>query len=408
MAIVFPFIEILKSTVGITFLVMVMMLLIEFVNVSSSGKWLEKLQHRPFLQIFVASVLGLIPGCIGGFTVVSLYTHRLLSFGALVAGMISTFGDSAFLLFAISPSSAPLLLTSLFGVALVAGIITHLVFKNHSFYSADAHTLEIHQDHTHEKGRAQLSWQNIKHISFARAILIFGLLIYLTALGTGVISHEHGSMPEMGAPHPHEAVCMEGCPEHHDGEIHEGPAPCHEGAHHHDGEIHEGAHHHDHAGGHHHHGGENIIFGILALLTLIVVAFCSEHFLQEHLWEHVIKHHFISVLLWTLGVLLALAVINHFTDLGSLIAHNSWMTWALLLMALATGIIPESQPQFVWIYLFASGLLPFSILLASSVVQDGHGALPLLAYSRKSFLLMKAVNIAFGLIIGVMGILLGF
>ena len=373
--------EILTSTVGITCLVMVMMLLIEFINVSSSGHALEKLQHHPSLQIVVTSLLGLIPGCIGGFTIVSLYTHRLISFGALVAGMISTFGDSAFLLFAISPKTALPLFLSLFAVAIIGGFITHLVFKKQAFYSSDTHTLELHEGHQHEHGKAQLSWNNIKKISFARAILIFGLLMYLTALGTGFISHEHGSMPAV-----------------------------HQEAHHEmsDSGISVREIHSDADEEHHHLHGENVVFGLLALFTLIIVAFSSEHFLQEHLWEHVIKHHFMSVLLWTLGVLLFLAVLNHFVDLQSVIAHNRWVTWALLFVALGLGIIPESQPQFVWIYLFAAGAIPFSILLASSIVQDGHGALPLLAYSRKSFLMMKVVNVVFGLVVGIAGILFGF
>lgn len=393
--------EIITSTVGITCLVMVMMLLIEFVNVSSSGHLLEKLRNRPFLQIVVASILGLIPGCIGGFTIVSLYTHRVLSFGALVAGMISTFGDSAFLLFAISPKTTLPLLGGMLVVALLGGFLTHLVFKKRTFYSDDTHTLKVHEEHTHEHGHAQLSFSNIKKISFARAILIFGLVFYLVALGTGLISHEHGSMPQAAevtahhdADHGHEAVA----------EFH------HHHEHHHHAEGHElqgDMHHHHHdAEEHHHLHGENIVFGILALLTLVVVAFCSEHFLQEHLWEHVIKHHFLSVLLWTLGVLVALALLNHFFDLPSLIEQHKWLPWVLLFVALGIGIIPESQPQFIWIYLFASGTIPFSILLASSIVQDGHGALPLLAYSRKSFLMMKAMNILFGLLVGVVGLIL--
>lgn len=379
--------DIVTGTVSITCLVMVMMLLIEFVNVSSSGQLLSKLQKRPYLQVLVASLLGLIPGCIGGFTIVSLYTHRLLTFGALVAGMVSTFGDSAFLLFAMSPRTAPLLLGSLFGVALFAGVVTHLLFRNRPFYSDDAHTLEVHREHEHGHGKAQLSLLNIKKMSFSRAILIFGLVLYLTALGTGAISHEHGSMPDMGNLENREVVsdCHDHCCEHE-----------------HSGEVAMEEHHE------HHLHGENLVFGILALITLFVVAFCSDHFLQEHLWEHVIKHHFMSVLLWTFGVLVALAVVNYFVDLEMLIASNRWVTWALLFLALALGIIPESQPQFIWIYLYAAGVLPFSILLASSVVQDGHGALPLLAYSRKSFLMMKAANIAFGLLIGIAGILLNF
>ena len=393
--------EIITSTVGITCLVMVMMLLIEFVNVSSSGRLLEKLRNHPYLQIVVSSLLGLIPGCIGGFTIVSLYTHRVLSFGALVAGMISTFGDSAFLLFAISPKTTLPLLGGMFATALVGGGITHLLFKNKPFYSSDTHTLEVHEAHTHEHGKAQLAFSNIKKISFARAILIFGLVFYLVALGTGLISHEHGSMPQAAAvatqtevEHHHEAV--ENHHEHHHAEA----AAPHDDMHHH-----EGHHHHDGEEHHHHLHGENIVFGILALLTLVVVAFCSEHFLQEHLWEHVIKHHFLSVLLWTLGVLAALAVLNHFFDLNALIGEHKWLPWVLLFVALGIGIIPESQPQFIWIYLFASGTIPFSILLASSIVQDGHGALPLLAYSRKSFLMMKAMNILFGLLVGVVGLI---
>ena len=148
--------DIITGTVSITCLVMVMMLLIEFVNVSSSGHLLSKLQKRPYLQVLVASLLGLIPGCIGGFTIVSLYTHRLLTFGALVAGMISTFGDSAFLLFAMSPRTAPALLGSLFVIALVAGVVTHLLFRNRPFYSDDPHTLEVHQGDQHEHGHGKV------------------------------------------------------------------------------------------------------------------------------------------------------------------------------------------------------------------------------------------------------------
>ena len=64
--------DVLKSSLTLTCLVMIMMLLIEFVNVGSAGKWMAKLQHRPFMQILLATLLGLVPGCIGGFAIVSL------------------------------------------------------------------------------------------------------------------------------------------------------------------------------------------------------------------------------------------------------------------------------------------------------------------------------------------------
>jgi hypothetical protein len=53
-----------------------------------------------------------------------------------------------------------------------------------------------------------------------------------------------------------------------------------------------------------------------------------------------------------------------------------------------------------------SGVIPFTILLANSVVQDGHGALPLLAESKKSFLLLKLVKFVIGFLVGIVGIYL--
>ena len=114
------------------------------------------------------------------------------------------------------------------------------------------------------------------------------------------------------------------------------------------------------------------------------------------------------MLLWTLGVLLVLGAIYHFWDVNALIEEYKWATLALLLLAVLLGIIPESGPHLVFVVMYFSGAIPFSILLASSVVQDGHGALPLLAYSRKSFLMMKAINVVFGLIVGLIGYFIGF
>ena len=64
------------------------------------------------------------------------------------------------------------------------------------------------------------------------------------------------------------------------------------------------------------------------------------------------------------------------------------------------GVIPESGPHLVFVTLFSQGLLPFSVLAASSAVQDGHGMLRLLAESRWAFVKVKALNVLAGLILG--------
>ena len=391
------FFEVLKSSLTLTCLVMIMMLLIEFINVGSAGKWMAKLQHRPFAQILMAVLLGLIPGCIGGFAIVSLFTHNLLCFGALVAGMIATFGDEAFVLMAYSPKWTLILSAVLFVIAIVAGGLTQLVFRKRKFV-LESHSFEVHEEHEgehhhEEHARANLSFRNLKSMSFPRALLVFGLIIYIVAILTGGHEHHHDLMPALGettieADHHHHHHCDA------------------------DSELCETMEAEEH---HHHHEGlhaddpdawENIFFLVLACITLVVVALSSEHFLQSHLWEHVIKHHFLSIFLWTFGVLLCLKILYLFVDVDSLIGQSHWALWGLMLLAVLIGFIPESGPHLIFVVMFMNGTIPFSILLVSSIVQDGHGALPLLAQSRKNFLLMKAINMLVGLLVGVICLLL--
>lgn len=76
-------IGILKHAMMITSFVLIMMLLIEYINVHTRGSWQQILQKTRFGQYVLGAVLGVIPGCLGAFTVVSLYSHRTVSFGAL-------------------------------------------------------------------------------------------------------------------------------------------------------------------------------------------------------------------------------------------------------------------------------------------------------------------------------------
>jgi hypothetical protein len=52
------------------------------------------------------------------------------------------------------------------------------------------------------------------------------------------------------------------------------------------------------------------------------------------------------------------------------------------------------------VMLYAAGNVPVSALVASSVVQDGHGMLPLLAHSWRDFIKVKAINLVAGILVG--------
>ena len=142
---------------------------------------------------------------------------------------------------------------------------------------------------------------------------------------------------------------------------------------------------------------------VLSVGMLLVVGTVPEHFLEEHLWKHVVRQHLPQVFAWTLGTLLAMHVLTENLNLEGIIRENLWV---VLLIACLVGVIPESGPHLVFLTLFVAGTIPASILLASSIVQDGHGMLPMLAHSRKVFAQVKAINLAVGLAIGAAGLIL--
>jgi len=139
--------------------------------------------------------------------------------------------------------------------------------------------------------------------------------------------------------------------------------------------------------------------------SLFVVLTVPDHFLKEHLWDHIVKVHALRIFLWTFGTLLALHYLMNYIDINSIIENNRLI---VLVFAVLVGIIPESGPHLLFVTLFAQGAIPFSILLASSASQDGHGMLPLLAESKKAFVAVKLVNVIFALLLGLVGYVFKF
>jgi len=81
------------------------------------------LRRQRRLQIPIAALLGMSPGCAGAIIVTSAYSSGNVTLGALVAALTGTMGDAAFLLIATKPLTAAVI----FPLSLVAGIITGLI-----------------------------------------------------------------------------------------------------------------------------------------------------------------------------------------------------------------------------------------------------------------------------------------
>jgi len=338
------FIELFKESVMITGFIFVMMLVIEYINIQTKGAWRDAIKERPWGQYLIAALLGATPGCLGAFTVVALYSHRVVSFGAVVAAMIATSGDEAFLMFAMFPGKALLLTGIIFIIGALSGFLVDKFIPGKFLkILLPERSLPLHDEDKctcYPKGHIG---EQLKNLSMERALLTGILLFFIFGVLFGGVGPEIWNWIK-------------------------------------------------------------VTVMITALISLFIVTTVPEHFLKEHLWNHIVKVHIPKIFLWTFSALLVIHLVIQHIDLKSLIENNMLMT---LVIAVLVGIIPESGPHIVFVTLFFHGTIPFSVLLASSIVQDGHGMIPLLAESKRSFIIVKGINVIIGLTVGILLLQIG-
>lgn len=86
----------------------------------------------------------------------------------------------------------------------------------------------------------------------------------------------------------------------------------------------------------------NLIFALVSLVVVYFIATSPEHIIKEHLWEHIIKKHFLPIFLWTFGALVVIEIGLHYFHIENWVSSNiPWM----ILFAILIGIIPESGPH---------------------------------------------------------------
>lgn len=274
--------EVLVESLEVCMFVMLMMTIIELLNLESHGGILRRLRGNRIGQVGLCALLGVVPGCAGGFAVTSLYNHGIVSFGALVAMMIASSGDEAFVMLSMFPRTAVLVMVSLAVLAFLVGLLVDgLKIKAHKCSGIDI-------------------------------------------------------SPDTDAAH------------------------------------------------------------------------CKHHrtfksFITNDLWHHVILKHLPRVFAWTFGVLLFIAFIQQYVDVSAWINDK---TLLMIILAALIGIIPESGPHLIFVTLYAQGVLPLPVLLASCISQDGHSGLALIAENKRSFFVAKAINVVVAIGVGVITMLL--
>jgi len=336
---------IFKHALEITFFVFVMMLLVDFVDAASKRRMSDFIKGGPWRQYTLTSFLGSTPGCLGAFMSVSLYVHGMISFGAIVGGMIATSGDEAFVMLAQFPGTGLALFGLLFASGILFAWISDQLVKLLKITPCAA-CLEGHCEQCLSGTEQQVIIadifqpqnfvSNYHSLSFTRFLLLSLILSFLVFVSFGILGPDIWNW-------------------------------------------------------------KRITFVALSLCALYIATVVPEHYLHNHIWEHIIKQHLFRVFLWSSGALLFVHYGLKFWDLETYI--HSHMLWVLVIGALL-GIIPESGPHLIFVMMYSQGLIPFSVLFTTSFVQDGHGMLPLLSYSLKDSALIKLFNLIFGLAVG--------
>lgn len=340
-------IDVIRETVVITGFVFVMMLVIEYVNVLTSGAWQSVLARNRWAQYALAAGLGVLPGCLGNFAVVAMYSHRILSLGAVVAAMIATSGDEEFVMIAMVPRQAMLVFGICFALGVLAGaVVDAIAARRRSPDAICCNGLEVHAQFEGTLFDRAMIVRQWRDCTAARGVLAVSLALLIAGVLSGQVETEGWN-------------------------------------------------------------SVRVLLLITSAIALFIVATVSDHFLEEHLWRHVAKRHLPSIFLWTLGALVAMYLLLDRAqfDVAGAVARGKWI---VLAAACLIGLIPESGPHLVFVTLFARGAIPFSILLASSIVQDGHGMLPMLAQSRRTFVVVKAISFVVGLAAGAAALALGY
>ena len=338
---------IINKSVMITIFVFVMMLMVDYINVATKGKMKKAVRGSRVQQYTIASFLGSTPGCLGAFMNVSFYVHGLLTFGAIVGGMIATSGDEAFVMLTLFPREALLLFALLFVLGIVGAWLADKVAVFFNIVPCEECGLQKVHDIDGKHYFQPSVLRNFPRLSPIRYGLIITFVFIILLNLSGFWGPQSWNWDEP----------------------------------------------------------ERIILLSLSIIATVLIAIVSGHYLKDHIWNHIVKKHVWKIFLWTFFALLFVEIGLQYWKLDQFVMANIGL---ILIISAFVGLIPESGPHFVFVTMFASGLIPFSVLLTSSIVQDGHGMLPLLSNTVKDSVLIKIFNLAFGLAIGIPLYLIGF
>lgn len=299
----------------------------------------EKMAKAGLFQAPIAAFLGALPGCGGAIIVVTQYTKGLISFGSVVAVLIATMGDAAFLLLARDPLTGAGVLATGFIVGTLSGWAID-AFHGKNFMRAKPQQKRrqpIRQGQQSYKATRSGAGQLSSIETIWVAILLPSIIIGLALAFLVEVDDYFGAL---SAYQPTLWIGAAG--------------------------------------------------GILCLLMWSFSSASKAHVGQEtediyngtNFWHRVIRDtNFVTT--WVVFGFLAYELAIHFSGSGI----ESWFkTWAPVvpLVAVLVGFIPGCGPQIIVTTLYLNGIIPLAALYGNAIANDGDALFPALALAPKA------------------------
>ena len=382
------------------------LLLFGYIDYKNSGAFVRKIEQSKKLQPVLGAILGLTPGCGGAIFVMPLFVKGKVSFGTVVATLIATMGDSAFVIMSTLPFQYILVSIFSFVAAIATGYIVDYLNIGDKLLSNMKKLSKEELKNIHEKVDHMTQNYECKSLNGCKDDLIVH------------IGHDEGDEVDLAL--------------HHKAKRHQNP---------------------NSLGYKFTHKGYSFywivitlglvlgiallfqvdvnslfipnlgaVIGIGGTLFSIVLMIMGKKFLADETHEEaelkvmslketlihsaqetafVATWVYIAYLVYEFSVF-GLGGGNYAA--GETIITNVMTSAGLMAVVVGAliGLIPGCGPQVIFVTLFTKGMVPFAALLANAISQDGDALFPLLAIDRKSSLWATVITTIPALAIGLL------
>ncbi len=381
------------------------LLLFGYVNFKTSGNFVSKIEKSKKWQPVIGALLGLSPGCGGAIFVMPLFVKRIVSFGTVIAALIATMGDSAFVIISVMPINYIIISLISLSVAIITGYIVDyfkIGEKLSKRFSPEQkkHITDLHASANHNtqcrecKLIENYAGERVKHIGHTEGDEI-DIALHHKAKG-------HQSQDDFGYKFTHNAYkifwvfisigLILGIMLLAQIDVNSLAIP-----------------------------NLGMVIGISGTLFSVIMMILGKKYFQDDTHEEeefklmslketlihnaeetafVITWVFVAYVIYELSIF-AIGGGNHAAgeELLTQFMLSSGI-WPVIIGALI-GLIPGCGPQIIFVALFLKGLVPFAALAANAISQDGDALFPLLAIDKKSSLWATVITTIPAIIIGV-------